>query len=218
MMDNYNTVYSGGSGEFIEKKSRFIGEVFPVETEEEAIQYIEEVKKRYWDARHHCFAYVINGNQITERFSDDGEPSGTAGKPILDVIKGDRLKNVLIVVTRYFGGTLLGTGGLVRAYTTAAREGINHSTIISKMLGVKLKIGTDYTGLGKLQYLFAQKSIPILETVYAEDVFITIIVPITEERIIVQEITESTNAKSTIEKVEECWFACVGNEIKLFEI
>lgn len=210
-------MYIGGSGEVIEKKSRFIGEVFSVETEEEAIQYIDEVRKRYWDARHHCFAYILKGDQIIERFSDDGEPSGTAGKPILDVLKGDELKNVLVVVTRYFGGTLLGTGGLVRAYTLATREGVNHSTIITKTLGVKLKIGTDYTGLGKIQYLFAQKSIPILDTVYAEEVFITIIVPVEEEKSVVQEIVESTNAKSTIERIEECWFASVGKEIKLFE-
>ncbi len=216
-MNHYNTVYIGGSGEVIEKKSRFIGEVFSVETEEEAIQYIDEVRKRYWDARHHCFAYILKGDQIIERFSDDGEPSGTAGKPILDVLKGDELKNVLVVVTRYFGGTLLGTGGLVRAYTLATREGVNHSTIITKTLGVKLKIGTDYTGLGKIQYLFAQKSIPILDTVYAEEVFITIIVPVEEEKSVVQEIVESTNAKSTIERIEECWFASVGKEIKLFE-
>lgn len=216
-MKEYNTVYAGGSGEFVEKKSRFIGDVFPVETEEDAIRFIEEIKKRYWDARHHCFAYVLGAEQTIERFSDDGEPSGTAGKPILDVIKGDKLKNVLIVVTRYFGGTLLGTGGLVRAYTSAAREGINHSTIITKTLGVKLKIGTDYTGLGKIQYLFGQKSIPILDTSYAEKVFITIIVPIMDEQLIVEEIIESTNAKSTIERVEECWFALIGKEIKLFE-
>lgn len=216
-MNHYNTVYIGGSGEVIEKKSRFIGEVFSVETEEEAIQYIDEVRKRYWDARHHCFAYILKGDQIIERFSDDGEPSGTAGKPILDVLKGDELKNVLVVVTRYFGGTLLGTGGLVRAYTLATREGVNHSTIITKTLGVKLKIGTDYTGLGKIQYLFAQKSIPILDTVYAEEVFITIIVPVEEEKSVVREIVESTNAKSTIERIEECWFASVGKEIKLFE-
>lgn len=217
MMNNYNTAYIGGSGEYIEKKSRFIGEVFPIESEEEVLQYIEEVKKRYWDARHHCFAYVLNGAQVIERFSDDGEPNGTAGKPILDVIKGDQLKNVLVVVTRYFGGTLLGTGGLVRAYTSAAREGLNHSTIISKILGVKLRIGTDYTGLGKIQYLLGQKAVPIIDTTYTEEVFITVVVSLEEEKVITHEIIEATNAKSTIEKVEECWFASIGKEIKLFE-
>ncbi len=216
-MTNYNTAYIGGSGEFVEKKSRFIGEVFPVESEGEALRYIEEVKKRFWDARHHCFAYVLNGEQVIERFSDDGEPSGTAGKPILDVIKGDQLKNVLVVVTRYFGGTLLGTGGLVRAYTSAAREGMNHSTIISKILGVKLKIKTDYTGLGKIQYLLGQRSTPIIDTTYTEEVAITIVVSQEEENSIIHEIIEATNAKSMVERVEECWFAIIGKEIKLFE-
>lgn len=216
-MGNYKTVYSGGSGEYIEKKSRFIGEVFPVESEEEALEHIEEVKKRYWDARHHCFAYVLNGNQLIERFSDDGEPGGTAGKPILDVIKGAELKNVLIVVTRYFGGTLLGTGGLVRAYTSASREGLEHSLIIAKILGFKLKIDTDYTGLGKIQYILGQKDIPIIDTQYTDEVSITVVASKEQESSVINEITESTNAKSRIERVGECWFAKIGKEIKIFD-
>ena len=110
-------VYQGNSAEIIEKKSRFIADIFSVSSEEEALQILEKVKKKYWDARHHCWAYVVGDEQVQERCSDDGEPSGTAGKPILEVIRGNEIHNVLIVVTRYFGGTLLGTGGLVRAYT-----------------------------------------------------------------------------------------------------
>ena len=117
-MEKYQTVYQGASAEIVEKKSRFIAEVFPVSSEEEAAEILEEVKKQYWDARHHCWAYVIGDTQAAERCSDDGEPSGTAGKPILEVIRGQKLSNVLVVVTRYFGGTLLGTGGLVRAYSS----------------------------------------------------------------------------------------------------
>ena len=128
-----------------------------VHSEEEAMQYLEQVRKKYWDARHHCWAYVIGEERVTERCSDDGEPSGTAGKPILEVIRGAGLHNIFVVVTRYFGGTLLGTGGLVRAYTESAREGISHSQIITKIYGFKLNLTTDYTGLGKIQYLLGQR-------------------------------------------------------------
>ena len=153
---DYCTVYEGGTGEIVEKKSRFIAQVFPVETEEEAAVYLGDIKKQYWNARHHCWAYIIGEEQVQERFSDDGEPGGTAGKPILDVIRSHNLHNVLIVVTRYFGGTLLGTGGLVRAYTQSAQAGLAASTMITKIDGYKIKIKTDYSTLGKIQYLAAR--------------------------------------------------------------
>ena len=139
---NIKIVYQGNTAEIIEKKSRFIADIFSVSSEEEALQILEKVKKKYWDARHHCWAYAIGNEQVQERLSDDGEPSGTAGKPILEVIRGNEIHNVLIVVTRYFGGTLLGTGGLVRAYTQAAQEGIAASTIVTKTQGYKVKIQT----------------------------------------------------------------------------
>ena len=142
-MEAYSTVCGYGTGEIVEKKSRFIAEVFPVDSEEDVSAQIEKIKKQYWDARHHCWAYVIGRNPGTERMSDDGEPAGTAGKPILEVIRGKGLTDVLIVVTRYFGGTLLGTGGLVRAYTQAAVEGRAHAGILRKGQGVRLRIVTD---------------------------------------------------------------------------
>ena len=116
MQEEYKTVYRGGEGEIVEKKSRFIATVRPVHSEEEVLAFIEEVKKKYWDARHNCFAYVIGVTNPTLRCSDDGEPAGTAGKPMLDVLTGEGLHDTAVVVTRYFGGTLLGPGGLVRAY------------------------------------------------------------------------------------------------------
>lgn len=145
-MECYHTVYTEGTGEIVEKKSRFIAEVFPVSNEEEAFAHLEEIRKKHWDARHHCWAYVIGRNPAAERMSDDGEPAGTAGKPILEVLRGKKLTDVFVVVTRYFGGTLLGTGGLVRAYTSAAAEALAHTVIITKIHGFKLKIITDYTG------------------------------------------------------------------------
>ena len=164
------TVYSGGEGEIIEKKSRFIATVRPVSAEEEAAAFIAEMKKKYWDARHHCYAYVVGERAQLQRCSDDGEPGGTAGKPILEVIMGEEVRNVALVVTRYFGGTLLGTGGLVRAYSSAAKEGLASSVIITKIPGVKLRIGTDYNGLGKIQYILGQKGLEVLDAVYTEKV------------------------------------------------
>ena len=123
MDKSYKTVYESGTGEIVEKKSRFIASVWPIQTEEDALNIIDQLKKKYWDAKHNCFAYVLGIKDEIQRCSDDGEPAKTAGKPILDILLGEEIHNALIVVTRYFGGTLLGTGGLVRAYQYAAKEG-----------------------------------------------------------------------------------------------
>lgn len=149
--------YKEGQGELIEKKSRFIATVRPVETEEEAVTFINETKKKYWDARHNCSAFVIGKNQELTRCSDDGEPAGTAGRPMLDVLLKEGIHNTAVVVTRYFGGVLLGTGGLVRAYQGAVQKGLDAAVIVEKFEGQILLITTDYTGLGKIQYLLAQE-------------------------------------------------------------
>lgn len=210
-------VYQGASAEIVEKKSRFIADIFSVSTEEEALQILDKVKKQYWDARHHCWAYVIGNEQVQERCSDDGEPSGTAGKPILEVIRGNEIHNILVIVTRYFGGTLLGTGGLVRAYTQASQEGIAASTIITKTQGYKLKIETDYTGLGKIQYLLGQRGIQIVDSVYQDNVEIFIYISGEDEVLIVRDITEATNGQAGIERVEECSFANVNGKMVSFD-
>ena len=132
MPEEYKTLLEGGVGEVTEKKSRFIATAMPVNSEEEAVLFIESIKKKYWDARHNCSAFVVGRNHELKRCSDDGEPSQTAGKPILDVLLAEDIHNAVIVVTRYFGGTLLGTGGLVRAYTKAAKEGLLNSKVITK--------------------------------------------------------------------------------------
>ena len=136
MLEHYKTIYEGGEGELVEKKSRFIATVRPVETEEEALAFIEEMKKKYWDARHNCYVYSVGMNREATRCSDDGEPSGTAGRPMLDVLLGAGIYNAAIVVTRYFGGVLLGTGGLVRAYSGAVQAGLAASTVIEKHHGI----------------------------------------------------------------------------------
>ena len=126
-----------GTGEIVEKKSRFIANVFDITDEEMAISIINEVKKKYWDARHNCSAFVIGDNNEIQRFSDDGEPSGTAGKPMLEILLKSDVRNCLVVVTRYFGGTLLGTGGLIRAYQAATKEGIDASEIMEVFDGIR---------------------------------------------------------------------------------
>ena len=160
MQKEYKTVYAGGEGEIIEKKSRFIATVRPVESEEEALAFIEEMRKKYWDARHNCYVYSVGMNREATRCSDDGEPSGTAGRPMLDVILGQDIYNVAVVVTRYFGGVLLGTGGLVRAYSLAVQTGLAASTVITKKLGISLKVETDYSGIGKIQYIAGETVCP----------------------------------------------------------
>ena len=144
----YRMVLEGGQAELVEKKSRFIANVRPVESEAEAVAFIDEMKKKYWDARHNCSAFVIGTKAELTRCSDDGEPSGTAGRPMLEVLLGEGVRNVAVVVTRYFGGVLLGTGGLVRAYSSAVKEGIDASKIGTMRYGVRLKICTDYNGIG----------------------------------------------------------------------
>ena len=144
-------IYTGGEGEIVEKKSRFIATLRPVQTEAEAIAFIGEMKKKYWDARHNCSAFVIGKNQEISRCSDDGEPSQTAGRPMLDVLLKEEIHNAAVVVTRYFGGVLLGTGGLVRAYQKAVQAGLNGSVILDIQPGQKLAVHTDYNGLGKIQ-------------------------------------------------------------------
>lgn len=212
----YRVVYKGGEGEIVEKKSRFIATVKPVESEEEAVAFINEVKKQYWDARHNCSAFVIGKNQELTRCSDDGEPAQTAGRPMLDVLLKEGVTNVAVVVTRYFGGVLLGTGGLVRAYQKAVQTGLAASEIIEKRNGYLLYINTDYNGIGKLQYLFAQKEIAVLESEYGVDVRITVLVPLERKEEIQKAVTEQTSGTAALEWGKEAVYAIIGKEVKIF--
>ena len=217
MLKDYRTVYRGGEGEIVEKKSRFITTVLPVTTEEEALAFIEAMNKKYWNATHNCYAYVIGERSEIQRCSDDGEPSGTAGKPMLDVLMGEKLHNVVVVVTRYFGGTLLGTGGLVRAYSSAVKAGLASSVIITKMSGIKLEITTEYTGLGKIQYLLGENGITTLDTVYTDKVNMTVLVPTWELEGLKAKLMEGTNGKVFMEEGENCYYADIDGKIKVLE-
>lgn len=215
MIKDYKTIYEGGVGEIVEKKSRFIGTIAHVESEEEAIAFIERVKKQYWDARHNCFAYII-GQEIM-RCSDDGEPAQTAGKPMLDVLSGQGLCNVAAVVTRYFGGTLLGTGGLVRAYSKAVQEGLSHSIIVEKHLADEWIITTDYNGIGKIQYLLAQEGLMPTNTEYTDIVIMTVPIPVDQIIQLKAKIIEGTNGRAKIQANRQLYYGIVGKETILFD-
>ena len=214
--NGYRVVYEGGEGEIVEKKSRFIATVRPGETEEEAVAFVNEMKKKYWDARHNCSAFVIGSRQEVTRCSDDGEPAQTAGRPMLDVLLREGITNVAVVVTRYFGGVLLGTGGLVRAYQSATQAGLAASKIIEKRQGKKLIIHTDYNGLGKLQYLFGQQKTAILDTEYAADVVLTILVPVEQKDFLYKEIIEQTNGTAQMEWGEDAVYALIDKTVQIF--
>ena len=215
-MIRHKAVYRGGSGEIVEKKSRFIANIKSVETVEEAQVYIEEMKKKYWDAGHNCSAFSVGTEQVTTRCSDDGEPSGTAGKPILEVISGSGIHNIVVVVTRYFGGTLLGTGGLVRAYTDATRAGIENSDIVEKIPGRRVDIAMDYTDLGKLQYLLAQNEVLTEDTEYTDKVIIHALFPESDKEMLKKKITEATSGRVMTQEGEEVYFGTVDGEVIVF--
>ncbi len=215
-MIRHKAVYLGGSGEIVEKKSRFIAHVESVNTVEEAQEFIENIKKKYWDARHNCSAFSVGIDNPVTRFSDDGEPGGTAGKPILEVILGSGIRNIVVVVTRYFGGTLLGTGGLVRAYTDATKAGIENATIVEKIPGVRLMISTDYTDLGKIQYLLAQNDVMIEDSIYTDQVTIQALADVEQEDYICKKLVEGTSGRVGIIADGNVYFGEAAGEKMVF--
>jgi uncharacterized YigZ family protein len=213
----YKTIYTGGRGEIIEKKSRFIATIRPVLSEEEAVLFIEEMKKKYWDARHNCSAFVIGARGELTRCSDDGEPCKTAGFPMLDVLMGENLRNVCAVVTRYFGGTLLGTGGLVRAYQAAVREGLSHCVVIEKKLASQMRLSCSYNDAGKLQNLIARQQIALQDSAYTDHVEMTVLLPVDERAGFEKKVVEATAGRTAMEQMGATYFAWAEDEIVLFE-
>lgn len=214
--NSYQAIYREGRGEITEKKSRFIATIVPVETEEEALSFIADMKKKYWDARHNCYAYVIGSRQELQRCSDDGEPNGTAGRPMLEVLLREGIHNAAVVVTRYFGGVLLGTGGLVRAYQKAVQEGLADSTIVTKRAGMLGTITTDYNGVGKIQYILGQNEVAVADSLYKENVEMQIVVPLEQKQMIEKELSEGTGGKAVITWEKEVIFAIIEKNLKIF--
>jgi uncharacterized YigZ family protein len=199
LQKEYKTVLHSACAEIEEKKSRFIATAKPVATEEEAVEFINSLKTKYWDATHNVYAYHIGGNNVIQRFSDDGEPSGTAGMPVLEVIKRMGLQDVAVVVTRYFGGTLLGASGLIRAYSKSASAGIEAAVIVRRQLCVEVNIILEYTVLGKLQSMLASEGCAIKNIIYEQDVEIIAYIPIDEKDKFIALIVEATNARALVE-------------------
>lgn len=206
MLERYKTVRQAGEKEIVIKKSRFIGQIKPVETEEEAVAFIEEIKKRHWNATHNCSAYMIGERDEIQKQSDDGEPSGTAGKPILEVIRNQGLKNVAIVVTRYFGGIMLGAGGLIRAYTDGAVAATEAGEVITRVLHREIFVELDYTWLGKVENELRNRGVRTGETGFADKVTLRCLPLEGESDAFVAWMTDLTQGQAKMTEGDKVYF------------
>lgn len=204
-------------GEYEEKKSRFIACITPVASEEEAVFFIEGKKKEFWDARHNCSAYIVGEEMQKSHCSDDGEPSGTAGRPMLEVIKREGLTNVAAVVTRYFGGVLLGTGGLVRAYQKSLKDAIEHCELITKQEGMIFFVKTDYNLIGKLQYYFSSNDISVIDTVYDDRVTMKVLCPLSLCAAMKKMLAQTGGASTALEEDIKVSFGVTEGGVHIFK-
>lgn len=204
---SYFTVKGSATSEFQEKKSTFIGYIKRVNTEEEAKNFVNEIKSMHKEATHNVYAYIVGENKGIQRYSDDGEPQGTAGIPVLEVIKKNDLTDVAVVVTRYFGGILLGGGGLIRAYSKGASSAIEEVGIVEKVKGLKLRFTLEYDLIGKIQYLCGTNNWHIEDTIYTDKVELSLFTEVENKEIIIADFVEATSGKVTIcEEDEEYLF------------
>ncbi len=206
MKEEYTTVLHQATAELVEKRSRFIAAVKPVRTEAEAVEFLESIKKQHWGARHNVYAYVLEENNL-QRYSDDGEPAGTAGVPVLDIIKKSGLSDLVVVVTRYFGGILLGTGGLVHAYSKSAKMGIDAANPVTMRLCREVLIECDYSALGKLQPYILSRGLKLSDIDYADNVRFCVFVPTNNVKNFIDELIDITNGKIKISEGAEGYSA-----------
>lgn len=210
---SYFTIKNSAISEFEEKKSTFIGHVKRVKTEEEAKAFIENIKVKYRDARHNVYAYIIGENMGIQRYSDDGEPKGTGGIPILEVIKKNEITDVVVVVTRYFGGILLGASGLTRAYSRGASLAIKEGQKVEKVMGAKVNIEIEYELLGKVQYNFAQSDIYIEDTQYSDKVMITLFLELDKINEVEKELMNITSGNVILLRDDAKYFLKLDNRL-----
>ena len=203
-MEEFITILNDETAEIVEKKSKFIANLIHVESIEEAESKIKEIKRKYHDARHNCVAYrVSEGGQIVEKSSDDGEPSGTAGGPMLNILQKNNLCNLVVIVTRYFGGILLGTGGLVRAYSEATQQAIEKSTKIIKVQGVEIEVGLDYSNLEIFKYYCKNNDINIKSINYSDNIALKIEMEKNRKNIFLEDIETKKLNVQYFQVVEE---------------
>jgi len=212
-MSNYKSIHKQGRDEIIINKSRFIGTSCPVETEEEALEFINKIKKEFKDARHNVYAYVIGENSNIQRFSDDGEPSGTAGIPVLNVIMQEKIKNTAVVVTRYFGGVLLGAGGLIRAYTKGSKIALESGIIVDKKLFYDVLFKLDYTMLGKMENELLKNNFIVVDKIYEEQVIIKLIAENENLDNIRALVGEVTSGKSEVSVGQAAYYSTKNGKI-----
>ncbi|AUA36117.1 IMPACT domain-containing protein [Clostridioides difficile] len=212
-MSNYRTLHEFGTDEITIEKSVFIGYAKPIKSEEEALEFINEIKKKHKDATHNVWAYTVGKNMNIQRYSDDGEPQGTAGIPTLEVIKKEDLRDVVVVVTRYFGGTKLGAGGLVRAYTKGAKLGLEAGKIIYKVMYQEVKVKIDYTQLGKVQNELMNLGYFIKDTVYEDNVEIVVYSRLEDVEKLSEKMIDITNGTGKIILGEEFYLSEQNGEI-----
>ena len=206
-MSNYKTLHKFGVDEYIVEKSTFIGYAKPIKTEEEAIEFVNEIKKKHKDATHNVWAYTVGENMNIQRYSDDGEPQGTAGIPTLEVIKKEDLRDVVVVVTRYFGGIKLGAGGLVRAYTKGAKVGIEAGIVIEKVKYTEVKIKIEYTQLGRIQNEIMNLGFKVKDTIYSEDVEIIVYSKIEDVQSLIDRMIDITSGTADVSIGEEYYLS-----------
>lgn len=202
MMKEYKTVEKEGVDEFVEKKSRFIGHVKPVKTQQEATEFINSLKSKYWDATHNVYAYVLRENNIC-RSSDDGEPSGTAGVPVLDVLLKEQLVDVCVVVTRYFGGTLLGAGGLVRAYSHGSKIAVESGGIITMAPCKIMTVSVNYSFYDRMNILLADSGANVIESDFSDVVNIKFSIKADNKDVIADKLTQQSNGKYSLKEIGE---------------
>ncbi len=203
MKEKYRTIFSYGEDEIIINKSRFIGYAKPINSEEEAIDFIEEIKEKHRDATHNVYAYVFGENSNIQRFSDDGEPSGTAGIPALEVLKKEDLRNVVVVITRYFGGIKLGGGGLIRAYTKGAKIGVDAGVIVDMVLHREISFQVDYNQYGKIENFLMTNEYITNDVVFEDLVTISLYVAVDELEKFKNSITDLTSGNSIIAELDD---------------
>ncbi len=205
MKERYTTLQKEAEAEIVEKRSRFLCFAKPVSTEEEALSYLAEIKQKHWNATHHVYAYILEENQLM-RYSDDGEPSGTAGLPVLDMLRKMGLSNLVVVVVRYFGGVLLGTGGLVHAYSKSAGEGVKAAGLLDMILCRRLLLGCDYTRLGKLQNeLLSYPDVILGEAEYTDSVTLPVFLPDAQADAVSAALYDKLNGKLSITQGETAY-------------